>query len=149
MIKQVVGTASALGTVVAVEWRHSEWPPLATTTICNDVDVISTFWEHVSSVLVSPTTTGEVLLPLLRCEALGIRHRLRLGPKPGRDVSVLLKEFEEDFCDCEGEEEYAYEIAHYVLELEVSCAFLKYFWEGLIDGVARRLDACLGRTCRA
>jgi hypothetical protein len=155
MIREVVRTASALGTVVVVEWRqrHSERvfaPPLATTTattLCN-VDVMSTFWENVSSMRVS-TTTGDILLPLLRCEALGIHHRHRLlGPiRPGRDVSVLLKEFEEDFGDGE-EEEYAHEIALYMLKLEVSCVSLS-LWIKSVPYVARRLNACLGRTCRA
>ena len=134
IIMEVVRTASALGTVVVVERRRrpSEWafaPPLATTaTTCND-DVLSTFWENVSSMRVS-TSTGDILLPLLRCAALGIRHRHRLlGPttsRPGRDVSVLLKEFEEDFGDGE-EEEYAHEIALYMLELEVSCVRFSRF----------------------
>lgn len=142
MIMEVVRTASALGTVLVVERRHSEWvfaPPLATT----NVDVMSAFWESVSSMRVTSTIAGDVLLPLLRCDALGIRHRLLpVGhTRPGRDVSVLLKEFEEDFGDGEEEEEeYAHEIALYVLELEVSC--VSHFWKErslvVTSGVARK-----------
>ncbi len=130
MMREMFQSALALGVVVVLEWRHSAcvfglWPS-TTTTCCRDVARSWSFWDHVSSVVTTTTNTNAAILPLLRCEELEICRRGRtLGASKSRDVRILLEEFEEDFGDSqscevdEREDEYAHEIAVYMLELEV------------------------------
>lgn len=133
MMREVFQSALSLGVVVVVEWRHSACvfrlspSTTTTTTCCREIAPSRSFWDHVSSVVTTTTNANAAILPLLRCEELSICRRGRtLGASRSRDVRVLLEEFEEDFGDSqsyeaeEREDEYAYEIAQYMLELEVS-----------------------------
>ena len=132
MMREVFQSALTLGIVVVLEWRHSACvfglapSMMTTTTCCLDVARTESFWDHVSSVVTTTTNTNAIILPLLRCEGLEICRRGRmLGASRSKDARVLLEEFEEDFGDSqfyevdEREDEYAHEIALYMLELEV------------------------------